>query len=86
MSELSKKSVKLVCHVGKTNIDIGSLPKLQMSLVIVALFEKIIMSSDSSRLLNYVYDVKSVSQPDTMPILGYNYCLQIIGTGFVEQF
>ncbi len=32
------------------------------------------------------YGVKSVSQPDTMPIMGYNYCLQIIETGFAEQF
>ncbi len=32
-----------------------------------------------------MYDVKSVSLPDTVPILGYNYCLQIIETGFAEQ-
>ncbi len=36
-----KKSVKLVCHVGNSIIAIGSLPTLQISLVIVALFEKI---------------------------------------------
>jgi hypothetical protein len=36
-----KKSVKLVCHVVKSNIDIDSLLTLQISLVIVALFEKI---------------------------------------------
>jgi hypothetical protein len=36
-----KKSVKLVCHVGHSNIAIGSLPTLQISLEIVALFEKI---------------------------------------------
>ncbi len=36
-----KKSVKLVCHVGNSNIAIGSLPTLQISLVIVSLFEKI---------------------------------------------
>jgi hypothetical protein len=35
---------------------------------------------------NKMYDVKSVSQPDTMPILENNYCLQIIETGFAEQF
>ncbi len=38
------------------------------------------------RCFNYVYDVKSVSQPDTMPILENNYCLQIVETGFAEQF
>ncbi len=44
--------------------------------------------ADSERLLKYrgVYDVKSVSQPDTMPILENNYCLQIIETGFEEHF
>ena len=33
-----------------------------------------------------MYDVKSVSQPDTMALLGNNYSLQIIETGFAEQF
>jgi hypothetical protein len=33
-----------------------------------------------------VYDVKIVSQPDTMPILETNYCLQIIGNRVAEQF
>jgi hypothetical protein len=32
-----------------------------------------------------VYDVKSVSQPDTIALLGNNYSLQIIETGFAEQ-
>jgi hypothetical protein len=36
-----KKSVKLECHVVNSNIAIGSLPTLQISLGIVALFEKI---------------------------------------------
>jgi hypothetical protein len=36
-----KKSVKLACHVENSNIAIGSLPKLQISLGFVALFEKI---------------------------------------------
>jgi hypothetical protein len=36
-----KKSVKLACHVAKSNIAIGSLPTLQISLGFVALFEKI---------------------------------------------
>ncbi len=38
------------------------------------------------RCFNQVYDVKSVSQPDTMPILENNSCLQIVETGFAEQF
>jgi hypothetical protein len=55
------------------------------------------MRSDSYRLLKYrggctvplfqlMYDVKRVSQPDTMPILGHTYYLQIIETVFAEQF
>jgi hypothetical protein len=36
-----KKSVKLACHVANSNIAIGSLPTLQLSLGFVALFEKI---------------------------------------------
>jgi hypothetical protein len=36
-----KKSVKLAGHVVNSNIAIGSLPTLQISLVIFALFEKI---------------------------------------------
>jgi hypothetical protein len=36
-----KKSVKLACHVVNSNIAIGALPTLQISLRIVALFEKI---------------------------------------------
>jgi hypothetical protein len=35
------KSVKLACHVVNSNIAIGSLPTLQISLGIAALFEKI---------------------------------------------
>ncbi len=35
-----KKSGKLACHVVNSNIAIGSLPRLQISLGIVALFEK----------------------------------------------
>ncbi len=30
--------------------------------------------------------MKSVSQPDTKALLGINYCLQIIETGFAEWF
>jgi hypothetical protein len=33
-----------------------------------------------------VYDVKSVLQPDTIVLLGNNYSLQIIETGFAGQF
>jgi hypothetical protein len=36
-----KKSVKLACHVVNSNIAIGTLPTLLISLGIVALFEKI---------------------------------------------
>jgi hypothetical protein len=35
-----KKSVKLARHVGNSNFAIGSLPTLQLSLVILPLFEK----------------------------------------------
>jgi hypothetical protein len=37
----ARKSGKLVCHVVNSNNAIGSLPTLQISLGIVALFEKI---------------------------------------------
>ena len=40
-SELKKKSVKLACNVVNSNIAVGSLPTLQISLVIFPLFEKI---------------------------------------------
>jgi hypothetical protein len=43
-----KKLVKLACNVGNSNIDIGSLPTLQISLEIVALFQKI---SDGAAIL-----------------------------------
>jgi hypothetical protein len=32
------------------------------------------------------YDVKSVPLPDTIELLGINYCLQIVETGFTEWF
>ncbi len=38
------------------------------------------------RCFNQVYDVKSMSQPDTITLLGNNYRMQIIETGFTEQF
>jgi hypothetical protein len=40
-----KKSVKLACHVVNSNIAIGAMPTLQISLGIVALFEKIMLMS-----------------------------------------
>jgi hypothetical protein len=55
-----KKSVKLACHVVKLNIGaFGALPTLQISLRIVALFEKIIMMSRSLPLLgnNYCFQM-----------------------------
>jgi hypothetical protein len=36
-----KKSGKLACHIVNSNIAIGSLPMLQISLATIALFEKI---------------------------------------------
>ncbi len=68
-----KKSVKLACHLVNSNIAIVSLPTLQISLGIVALFEKIydsdpiftvvsyIREDVQYRCFNEVYDVKSVS-------------------------
>ncbi len=81
-----------------SNIAIGSLPTLQTSHGLLALFEKIyygeLIFTDFSnigedvhyRCFKEVYDVKSVSQPDTIALLGNNYSLQIIETGFTEQF
>jgi hypothetical protein len=91
-----KKSVKLSCHVVNSNIAFGSLPTLQTSQGIVALFEKIydgepiltivwIIGEDVQyHSFNLMYDVKSVSQPDTIPILENNYRLHIIETGLAE--
>ncbi len=68
------------------------------SLEIVAEFEKIydgepILTVVSNigedvqyRCFNLVYDVKSVSHPDTIALLGINCSLQIMETGFAEQF
>ncbi len=73
------------------------MPRLQIS-VEIELFEKI----DDGELILTVFSnigedvqyrcfkcityVKSVSQPDTIALLGNNYSLQIIETGFAEQF
>ncbi len=74
---------------GYSNIAIDSLPTLQISVGIIALFEKIydaepiftvisnIGEDVQYRCCNYVYDVRSVSQPDTMPVLGNNYWFQM---------
>ena len=81
-----------------SNIAIGSLPTLQTSHGLLALFEKIyygdpiftVISNNGEdvqyRCFNYVYDVKSLPQPDTIALLGINYCLQIIETGFAAVF
>ncbi len=79
-----------------SNIAICSLPTLQTSHGLLALFEKIyygghIFTEFSNigedvqyRCFNSAYDVKSGSQPDTIALLGNNYSLQIIETGFAE--
>ncbi len=82
-----KKSVKIACHVVISNNAINSLPTLQISPGIAILFEKIydgepilvifsVIEEDLHSMPLFhvsVYDVKSVSQPETMPILGCNY-------------
>jgi hypothetical protein len=79
--------VNLACHVVISNNAINSLPTLQISPGIVVLFEKIsngepilvifsVIEEDLHSIPLFhvsVYDVKSVSQPETMPILGGNY-------------
>jgi hypothetical protein len=74
-----------------SNIAIGSLPKLQTSHGL--LFEKIyygepilLTSQNGGGCTIPLYDVKSVLQPDTIALLENNYSLQIIETGFAEQF
>ena len=78
-----KKSGKLACHVLNSNIAIDSLPTLQLSLRIFALFEKIYSMMETSGRMYCMYvqyicfkkvcDVKSVTQPDTVPLLENNY-------------
>ena len=65
-----------------SNIAIDTLPTLQITVGVIALFEKIydgepiftIISNNGEdvqyRCYNIVYDVKSVSQPDTIALLG----------------
>jgi hypothetical protein len=76
-----KKSGKLACHVVNSNIAIGSLPKLQTSHGLLALFEMIYyrepiftVFSTSGRIYNTVVSIKcmmyKVSEPDTIALLG----------------
>ncbi len=91
-----KKSEKLTCQVVNSNIAIDSSPTLQISLEIVTLFEKIydgepIITVVSNIVEDVQYrcfkcDVKSVSQPDTIALLGTNYSFQIVETEFADQF
>ncbi len=78
------KSGKLACHVVNWNTAIDSSLTLQISLEIVVLFEKIydgepiltVVSNIGKDVqycyFNKLYDVKSVSQPDTIALLGNN--------------
>ncbi len=50
-----KKSVKLACHMVNSNIAIGSLPTLQISQGIFALFEKIY---DSEPILAVISNIE----------------------------
>jgi hypothetical protein len=52
-----KKSRKLVSHVVNSNIAINSLPTIQISLEIVALFENIYVSE---RMYNTVVSIKGI--------------------------
>jgi hypothetical protein len=59
---------------------------IQLSLGNFALFERIYDGEQILTVVSNIGEDVADSQPDTMPILGYNYCLQIIETGFAEQF
>ncbi len=72
-SRLMKKSGKLVCHVINSNIAVDTLPTLQISVGVIALFKKI-------------YDGEPILNPDTMALLGNNYFFQMTDTGFAEKF
>jgi hypothetical protein len=81
-----------------TNIGEVPLPKLQTSRGFVALFEKIyegepiitvisnIEKDVQYRCFNQVYDVKILSQTDTVPLFESNYRFQMTETGFAEKF
>jgi hypothetical protein len=80
-----KKSGKLTSIVLISNIAINFLPTVQISFGIVALLKRIMLESrflPSSQISGVMYntivsiefyDVKSVSQPDTMPLFVNNY-------------
>ncbi len=80
-----KKSRKLASHMLISNNAINSLPTLQILLGIVALFEKIydegpiltvfsnIREDAQYPCFSEVYDLKSLSPSDTMPLFGNNY-------------
>jgi hypothetical protein len=79
-----KKTGKLARHMVNLNIAIDSLLALQISLGIIAYLKRFMMESrflqssqssqTSGRMDNTgVYDEKSVTQPDTVLLLGNNY-------------
>jgi hypothetical protein len=82
-----KKSRKLACHVVNSNIAIGSLPTIQISLVIVPLFEEIYYGEPILSVVSNwggctiplfqlsVYDVKSMSEPDTHISVARHYAV-----------
>jgi hypothetical protein len=70
-----KKSGKLASHVADSNIAIDTLPTLQISVGIIAFFEKIYEGEP-------IFTV--ISNIDTMPLFENNYLLQMTGTGFAE--
>jgi hypothetical protein len=85
---MKKTTWKLACNVGNLNNTINSLPTLQISLGIVALFEKIYggepiitvfpviwedVHYNTVVCVKYVYEVKSVSAPEILSTLGYNF-------------
>jgi hypothetical protein len=93
MLEAYEKSGKLVCHVVSSKNAINSLPILQISMGIVAIFERTFFSVFSNigedlhhRCFNQWYYERCVSEPDINAVLGNDYCLQIIETCFAEQF
>jgi hypothetical protein len=98
VSEFYEKIRETCMPRGKFKHRYWSLPTLQTSHGLLALFEKIyyedpiftVISNNGEdvqyRCFNEVYDVKSESQQDTIAFLGINFCLQIIETGFAEWF
>jgi hypothetical protein len=82
VSEAYEKSGKIACHVLNSNIAIGSLPKLQTSHGLLALFEKICYREPIFTVFSNIgEDIQY-----TIALLGNNYSLQITETGFAEQF